>query len=320
MVLARGCQTSDEEVMAARISVVIPIYNGSEFLAATLESVLNQTLRDFEVICIDDGSTDQSAEVVSSFQDSRIRLLRQQNQGLCATVNRGISEAQTPFVARNDQDDLSDPTRLERQLAILEGNPEIGCLFTHYRKVGRKKVWSNADKQASTGNVRQFRGLVDGCQLASTIFARTELLRDVGGFRQEYYPADDWDLQLRLVETGRAYILEEPLVTYRFHLGANTYPLFAVMQSKGRWAEDSHRRRLEGQAERSFGEFQHSMAGSRGEQITRARTEFAKLQLRLAGQHYLDGEYVRATLRGFSSLLVDPVQIVQRVNNLRRQR
>ena len=318
MILAPDRETFDEELMAAPISVVIPIYNGSEFLAATIESLLAQTFSDFELICIDDGSTDQSMEVVSRFKDSRIRLLQQKNQGLCATVNRGISEARTPFVARNDQDDLSDPTRLERQHRILSDDPEIGCLFTHYRKIGRKKAWSNADKQTRTGEVRQLRGLPDGCQLASTMFGRTDFLQESGVFRQAYYPADDWDVQLRMVETGRAYLLEEPLVTYRFHLGANTYPLFALMQSKGRWAEDSHHRRTMGQPERSFAEFERAMRGNRRERLTRARTEFAKLQLRLAGQHYLDGEYARAALRGVSSLLFDPVQIVQRVKNLRR--
>lgn len=305
--------------MAARISVIIPIYNGSEYLAATIESLLAQTFRDFELLCLDDGSTDRSAEIVSHFQDPRIRLLQHPNQGLCGTLNRGIAEARAPFVARNDQDDLSDPTRLARQYELLNADPSIGCLFTHYRKVGRKKGWANADKQATTGQVRPFRGLVDGCQLASTMFARTELLQEAGGFRQEYYPADDWDFQLRLAETGRAYILEEPLVTYRFHFGANTYPLFSLMQSKGRWAEDSHQRRSQGLPERSFSEFQNATAGNTRQRIARIRSDFAKLQLRVAGQHYLDGEYIWAGARGAFSFLLNPSSVLHRLRRLWRR-
>jgi glycosyltransferase involved in cell wall biosynthesis len=307
--------------MKPLITVVLPIYNGAEFLRAAIDSILQQTETRFELLCIDDGSKDDSAAIVRSYSDPRIKLLQHPNRGLCGTVNRGIEEAQAPFIARNDQDDLSVPDRLEKQLQYLQANPDVGCVFTHYQKVGRARTWDNLDKQSSQdGEVRPFRGLPDGCQLASTMLARAEVLRAVGGFRQAYYPADDWDVQLRLVERFTVRILTDSLVIYRFHLGANTYPLFSTMQVKGRWAEDSHQRRRAGLPERTFDEFRAADRGGFGLRVRRAIREFAALNLRMAGQHLLDGRRAAAVARGALSFLANPGEIVGRFRRRRAAR
>ena len=307
--------------MEPLVTILVPVYNGAEFLRATLDSLLKQSDPRFEVLCLDDGSTDHSAEIIRNIPDPRIRLLQHPNRGLCETINRGISETKTPFVARNDQDDLSVPHRLEKQLAYALEHPDVDCAFSHYQKTGRSRMWQNLDKQTpSPGNAATFRGLPDGCQLASTMFARTEVLRAVGGFRQSYYPADDWDLQLRLVERFQVRILLEPLVIYRFHLGANTYRLFALMQLKGRWAEDSHRRRTQGLPEQSFEQFSHLDRGTRSHRLRRALREFAALQLRMAGQHLLDGQNLRAYARGLLSFASNPAEILHRFRRIKAHR
>jgi glycosyltransferase involved in cell wall biosynthesis len=304
--------------MEPLVSVLVPIYNGAEFLRATLDCLVRQTDSRFQILCLDDGSKDHSADIIRSYRDPRIFLIQQENRGLCETLNRGIAQAKTPFIARNDQDDLSEPNRLQRQIAFMEENSEVDCIFTHYGKIGRRRAWNNSDKQASVpGQSCVFRGIPDGCQLASTMFAKTEVLRAIGGFRQAYYPADDWDIQLRLAERFKVRILLEALVQYRFHFGANTYRLFATMQMKARWAEDSHHRRSQGLHEQTFEEFQRGDQGTRWFRARRGLKEFAALQLRMAGQHFLDGRPLHAAARGFLSFAFNPGEILNRLRRMR---
>ena len=128
------------------ITIIVPVYNGSIYLSETLNSLLSQTFANFELLVIDDGSTDASSEIVRSFKDDRIRLIRKENSGLCHTLNRGIAEARTSYIARNDQDDISFPQRLECQLKVMNDHPEAIALLAYNTKFGGKRHWSNADK------------------------------------------------------------------------------------------------------------------------------------------------------------------------------
>jgi len=109
------------------VSVILPVYNGGIFLADAISSILNQTYKDFELIVIDDGSTDRTAEVLDHFrkQDDRVRLISRPNRGLVASLNEGIDMARGRFIARMDADDISYPNRLERQLQLLQCDPDL---------------------------------------------------------------------------------------------------------------------------------------------------------------------------------------------------
>jgi glycosyltransferase involved in cell wall biosynthesis len=109
---------------APEISIVLPAYNCEAFLTEAIESILNQTLKDFELIIINDGSTDKTEDVVKSFSDARIIYLKNEtNSGLVYTLNKGIDIAKGKYIARMDGDDISLPTRLAKQKAILDENP-----------------------------------------------------------------------------------------------------------------------------------------------------------------------------------------------------
>jgi glycosyltransferase involved in cell wall biosynthesis len=295
------------------VSIVVPVYNGAAHLAATLESLLAQSYQDFELLVIDDGSTDGSSQVAGLFDDERIRIIRQPNQGLANSLNCGIREARAPYVARSDQDDVSRPTRIERQVAVLDTCPDAVAVFSHWSKFGLKRSWANADKQRTGGPIRAFDPSADGCLLASTMLARTAALRSVGGYRQAYYPADDWDLELRLSDAGPILIVPEPLVAYRFHTAANTYRLFVLDQDKGRWAEDSHRRRHQGEAELPFARFLEVQEAGRSRRTAR---DASKLHMRTAGQRYLDGHDAAAAFHLVTSAVLDPSGLVGRAARL----
>ncbi len=221
-----------------QVTIVVPIYNGSAYLSETIESLLSQTFGDFELLAIDDGSTDTSSDIVRSFKDERVRLIEKENGGLCTALNRGIAQARAPYIARSDQDDISFPERLKRQLQVMTDHPEAAGLFAYSTKFGSKHRWSNADKMVmSPGELKEYEPMKDGCLLCSTMFVRTEALKSIGGFRQEYYPSDDWDMECRLAQAGKVLVLREPLIAYRFQTSANTYRMFASMREKSRWTK-----------------------------------------------------------------------------------
>jgi glycosyltransferase involved in cell wall biosynthesis len=296
------------------VSIVVPIYNGAKYLRETLDSLLSQSFRNFELLAIDDGSKDDSAEIVRSLGDPRVRLIQKPNGGLCDALNCGIAEAKTPFLARNDQDDLSLPTRLERQLQTMHENPDAIALLTFNSKFGGRRSWANTDKlQMSSGTVRPYKAMEDGCLLGSTMLARVEALRSIGGFRQAYYPVDDWDLECRLSQAGQVLVLCEPLTAYRFQADANTYRVFSEMQTKTRWTADSYYRRMRAEPELTFEQFVRQEDRSRWTRFSHDRSEAAKWNMRTAGQFYLDGRYAVAARRLSAACLLDPADMVKRV-------
>lgn len=296
------------------VSILVPIYNGAAHLADTINSLLAQTFTDFELLAIDDGSTDASAEVARSFQDERVRLIQKTNSGLCETLNVGIAEARAPYIARSDQDDISRPERLERQLAVLKQHPEALGVFSYTTKFGSRHSWSNADKFAmAPDKVKEFEPVKDCTMLGSTMLMRTPALRSSGGFRQEYYPCDDWDLELRLAQTGKLLIMCEPLVAYRFHSSANTYHLFATLREKSRWTEDSYFRRLKSLPELSLEQFRHAAPQDIWTRLRHYRKDTSALHMRTAGQRYLDGRYMAGAVHLFAAAMLHPAEIVRRI-------
>jgi len=296
-----------------QVTVLVPIYNGAAYLAQTLESLLAQSFADFELLAIDDGSTDGSSEIVRSFKDERVRLIHKENGGLCAALNLGIAEAKAPYIARSDQDDISFRERIERQFSIMENHPEALALFAYSTKFGSKHGWSNADKMVmAPGEVKEYEPMIDGCQLCSTMFARTGALRSIGGFRQAYYPSDDWDLECRLAQAGKVLILREPVIAYRFQPAANTYRVFSEMREKSRWTKDSYRRRLNSMPELTLDEFRLSQPRDLLSRWGRYCRDASKLHMRTAGQRYLDGRYLAGAGHFSAAILMNPLDLFRR--------
>ncbi|MGD0831017.1 MAG: glycosyltransferase [Terracidiphilus sp.] len=296
------------------VTVVVPIYNGSAYLAETLKSLLSQTFENFELLAIDDGSTDASADIVRSLNDDRVRLIQKANGGLCHALNLGITEARSPYIARSDQDDISLPSRLAMQLQVMKDHPEVLAIFAYATKIGGKHTWSNADKYVvSHGQCKAYEPMNDGCLLGSTMFAQTAALRSVGGFRQAYYPADDWDLECRLAETGRVLVLQETLIAYRFQTSANTYRVFAEMREKSRWTKDSHRRRLQSIPELTIEQFRLAQPRDYWSRFRRYRRDASKLRMRNAGQRFLDGHYIAGAAHMFAAVLLNPEDMLGRL-------
>ncbi len=153
----------------------------------------------------------------------------------------------------------------------------------------------------------------DGCLEPSTIFIRTNALRSIGGFRQAYYPVDDWDMECRLAQVGKVLIMCEPLVAYRFQANSNTYRVYAEMSNKTRWTKDSYRRRMQSIPELTFDEFMFSQPKDLWSRLNRFRKDSSKLHMRTAGNRYLDGQYFAAAGHLFAGVMLNPADMAHRV-------
>jgi alpha-1,6-rhamnosyltransferase len=205
------------------VSVVMAAYNSAEFIGPALDSLFAQDWPDFETIVVDDGSTDETAEIAESYDG--VRCLRQENAGAAAARNAGIAAARGELVANFDSDDLLPPTRLRVQASYLLENPDAGCVF------GRQE-WLNAPDWLARDAVY---GDVDGIPLSSAMFRRRVLL-DLGGYDSRFATGEDTDLLIRMREAGIAYhVLPEIVLYRRFHesslTGGRTVPHAPLLQS-----------------------------------------------------------------------------------------
>lgn len=200
------------------VTVLLPVFNGERHLAAAIRSILDQTYTAFELIVLDDGSTDASAAIAESVGDPRIRVVRLSPQvGLSRALNEGLSMARGPLVARQDADDLSEPRRLERQVAALEARPDlalIGCQAWLIDSDGR--IIGTVDRCLEPLTVRWY-GLLDNPFIHTAVMFRAAIIRDeLGGYDAAFDPySQDFSLWSRLLDRHPAANLKERLVRYR---------------------------------------------------------------------------------------------------------
>lgn len=204
------------------ISVVIPAYNAERTLGETLQRALAQTLRDIEVLVIDDGSTDGTAQIASTTGDPRVRTISVSNGGVARARNRAIQAVSGEIIAFLDADDLWMPTKLERQLELMTARPDVGMCFTSTVRIDAASTplglttargyedWSEALLLGSN--------LVTGS--CSSAMVRTVLARQTGGFDPRLSQCADWDFWLRLSQVTRFAAIDELLVLYRVHPGS----------------------------------------------------------------------------------------------------
>lgn len=199
------------------VSVLMPIYNGAADLGKALDSVLSQTFRDFEVIAINDGSKDDSAGLLNAVDDPRVRVIHQDNMGLAATLNRGLSMARGALIARQDQDDLSHPERFARQVAFLQSNPECVLLGTAAEIWIGDEPTDRAHDHPTEHALLVFDLLFNNPFVHSSVMMRRDAVLALGGYAtdKERQPPEDYELWSRLARHGRVSNLPERLVVYR---------------------------------------------------------------------------------------------------------
>ncbi len=204
-------------MISPMISVVLPVHNCPDYISEAIKSILNQTFENFEFIIIDDGSTDNTTEIARTFADSRIRFFQQENQGLAATLNRGIELAKGKYIARQDQDDISLPERFSRQAAYLDAHPNCGLVGTWAEIWEGEKKSERAHRHPSDNVTLQYELLFNNPFVHSSVMLRKSALEQVGGYStdSERQPPEDYELWSRIARCYQVANIPEILMIYR---------------------------------------------------------------------------------------------------------
>ncbi len=213
---------------APRVSVIINVHNGDAYLESAISSILNQTFRNIELIVVDDGSTDRSAEIAQGQSDPRLRLVQTQvNLGIPKSINLGIAQARGEFIAHQDADDTSHPTRLARQVQFMDSHPEvagIGSRYAHLTANGSTiRFWPGEPAFPTTALAIRWamifnRGLVH----SSILFRRAIGWNELNGYDEHFPRAQDYEFWSRLAQKHVVVNLPENLVNLRHHRASNT--------------------------------------------------------------------------------------------------
>jgi glycosyltransferase involved in cell wall biosynthesis len=199
-----------------KVTVLLPVYNGERYLREAVDSILTQTAPDLQLLAIDDGSTDGTAEVLSSYRDPRVRVhTHRANRGLIATLNEGLELAEGIYLARMDADDVAHPERLARQTRYLDAHPEVAIVGSDARSFGGGTSSWAVPCDAASVRAR----LLFGCALAhSSVVLRPDLLRREGLRYDPGYPlAEDYALWVAVAERAPVVNLPDKLMRIRLH-------------------------------------------------------------------------------------------------------
>lgn len=198
-----------------KVSVVIPAYNAMTYLPETVESVLRQIFTDFEVLIVDDGSSDHIAQWASQIVDPRVKLISQENQGLPGARNTGIAQAQGEYIAFLDADDLWEPTKLEKQVRCLDDNPAVGLVHTWMVLVDEQgKSTGRVMPSNAEGDV--WKQLAEKNVIACpSVIVRRCCFETVGVFDRSLRSLEDWDMWIRIATRYPFAVIKEPLASYR---------------------------------------------------------------------------------------------------------
>ena len=218
---------------APRVSVLLPVYNATAYLAEALDSVLAQTFTDFECICVDDGSTDGSLQLLNVYKqrDKRIRVIGRPNTGIVGALNDGLAAARGDYIARMDADDTCAPARFAAQVEFLDQHPDhvaVSTWVTRTDPFGSPAGTQEPPLDHDAIDAALMRA--DGSVLThATLVIRRDALLAIQGWRDQYNWVEDLDLFLRLAEVGRLANIPQHLYSYRRHAGSVCFRNYELM-------------------------------------------------------------------------------------------
>ncbi|BAZ32363.1 putative glycosyl transferase [Cylindrospermum sp. NIES-4074] len=233
------------------ISIVMAAYNASEYIALAIESILNQTFSEFELIVIDDGSTDNTVKIVEHYieLDQRVRLIQNNHTGVCHARNTGIQSSKYSWIAIMDADDISLPQRLEKQINAAKANPEVVAWGTYVQHMSSTGDILSLQKQGPISQ-EEYHSLMNDGEIPFIIHPTTMMKKDVflkvGAYDSQFPLAQDLELMSRMAHQGIIIAIPEPLVWYRVHSQSASMQKFFSQQFFTRWIIARHQARLAG--------------------------------------------------------------------------
>jgi len=301
-----------------RVSVIMAVYNGERHLRAAMDSVLGQTLGDLEFLVVDDGSTDATSEILASYGDARVRVIRHDHEGQTRALNRGVELAQAPYLTRQDADDISRPDRLEKQIAFLDHHEEVGVLGTGVTLIDEdghrlRDYLYPTDHQLLSARLNRCENPLPH----TTLTLRTTVMRKLGGYEPQFRKAQDFDLLLRAIERDRVASLAEPLCELRHSLNSATFEgdnaeqlrwtLLAYLRARVRREEGEDLLRIPDWPQ-LLTDYERWFSSSRYPRVFRASRERRRARIAFGSKEYLKG--IRALAE---ALLYDPFWLPSKV-------
>lgn len=204
-------ETHDE---AMKVSVILPVHNGATYLSSSIESILDQSFTDFELICVDDGSSDESPTILARYadRDQRVRIItRSPNAGLPSALNCGFATANGPYHSWTSDDNILHPTMLEKLVAVLDENPDVDIAHASYN------VIDEAGRSIRHVPVGPATRLIHGNNIGASFLYRASVTEKLKGYNEALMGAEDYDFWLRAAHHFKFHALEEPLYEYRRH-------------------------------------------------------------------------------------------------------
>ena len=302
------------------VTVFMPVHNALPYLSEAVESIRRQTLREWDFLIVDDGSTDGSLEYLRGLNDPRIRILSQPHQGPAVAANWALELCETEYFARIDADDVAHPTRLAEQLAFLREHPEVGLLGTQIRPLGQR--CAGRPSSLAIDHKTIFASLMQGkhAMCNPTIMCRTAVLREIGGYHADG-ALEDWAMFLSMGERSQLANLDRVLLSYRIHSGSTNNRHMAELRTRIAFVCDRARRRQLGQPCLEYDEF---LFARRAEPIWRravygmeghAMGQYRRAMVDILGSHRLRG-YARLAW----SAACSPPLTFQRIGRVVRKR
>ena len=302
------------------LSVVMSAYNTAVYLPQTMESVLAQSLTDFEFIVVDDGSTDNTLSILQHYadRDARVRVITQVNQGTPTALNVGMEAAQTDIIARMDSDDLMLPHRLERQLKYLQQHPEasvVSCL-AHYINDKNKIIGKNYTDLLTVEDCQRYirENRIIFCLHPGAMFKKQAVM-DIGGYRPMLKYAQDIDLWNRLSDHQHyTIVMPEILMQYRVHPGASMAKVNQRSMMAG-WVKHCARLRRRGEPEVSYENYRRQLnAASWQEKLKRKWLIYRDAYYRSAGMMYGSRRYFTFAMHIIIAFVMDPRYVLFKLN------
>ncbi len=307
-------------------TVVISGLNAEKFISEAIESVLNQTLQNFELVLIDDGSTDSTLSIYNDYKklDNRIIIDSHENVGMGESVNRAVKFVNSGLIARMDADDIMIENRLEEQVNFMSKHHEIGIVGCLTEFIGNKSQTLGVQDFTQTNDLltiedtRRYVSQKKCIHFAHTgMMCRINAFMDVGGYAGKYWPSDDIELFNKIADKGfGVVVLPKVLMKYRLHESSIMASEFYKSVIKSHWVEDSILRRRKGMEELTYEAYVRKLdSESLLKRIRRHRVIYGNNYFRNAGIEFSNKNNLKFIYLTLLSLILRPNNISKRLFN-----
>lgn len=202
------------------LSVVMPVWNGANYIKEAIDSILAQTFQNFEFLIVDDGSTDETIAIIQSYQDPRIRLIQQEHEGIVVALNRGIAESRATWIARMDADDIAMPDRFNKQLQALIKHPDAVMCYTNFKLFYQDGKILQIPYFRSSFQTLMIQ-LCSFCPIAhDSVIYRKDIVEQCGAYLPTERHAEDYGLWSRMIQKGMTVGVNHSLLLVRRHEGS----------------------------------------------------------------------------------------------------